>query len=205
MVRELSALDRPVLLVGEPADLKELIAQQGKTDLRFDLIVGRNAIGRLDNKKVFLQDLAPLLQTDGMLALAEAVPRAGQRLSELVDTSSLSEDVVCRFKEAEHRIYTKTDNPRVNWDHNTLRSLLEKSGYKDVHMIRDEYSLSRTINAGDLNTWFAFDAPSALVKAFRETMQDDEIKELADLFRRQLVGNEVQWKKTVAFLFARKG
>ena len=205
MIRELPELDRPALLVGELANLNELIAQQGKTDLRFDLIVGRNAIGQLDNKQIFFHDLAPLLQDQGMLALAEAMPRSGQRLSELVDTSSLSEDVLRRFREAENRIYTETGNPRVNWDHNTLQSLFEESGYQDVRVSRDEYSLNRTIKAGDLNSWFAFDAPSALVQGLRATLQDDEIRELADLFKRQIAGTEVQWKKTVVFLFARKG
>jgi len=205
MIRELPELDRPVLLVGELANLKELIEQQGKTDLRFDLIVGRNAIGRLDNKQMILHKLAPLLEDGGTLALAEAVPRTGQRLSDLVPASSFSEDVLCRLREAENRIYTDTDNPRVNWDHTTLRSLFEESGYRDVHVIRDEYSLNRTIRARDLDSWFAFDAPSALVEGLRATMQDDEIRKLADLFRRQIEGNEVQWKKTVVFLFARKG
>ncbi len=205
MIRELPELDRPVLLVGELANLKELIEQQGKTDLRFDLIVGRNAIGRLDNKQMILHKLAPLLKDGGTLALAEAVPRTGQRLSDLVPASSFSEDVLCRLREAENRIYTDTDNPRVNWDHTTLRSLFEESGYRDVHVIRDEYSLNRTIRARDLDSWFAFDAPSALVEGLRATMQDDEIRKLADLFRRQIEGNEVQWKKTVVFLFARKG
>ena len=98
MIRELPELDRPVLLVGELANLKELIEQQGKTDLRFDLIVGRNAIGRLDNKQMILHKLAPLLKDGGTLALAEAVPRTGQRLSDLVPASSFSEDVLCRLK-----------------------------------------------------------------------------------------------------------
>jgi putative ATPase len=205
MIKELPELDRPVLIDGELGHIKELIEEQGEPEVKFDLVVGRNALGPQVDKEKVLQDLSTFLQKDGFLSLAEAVPRWGQRISELVDASTLPGDLNRRFKEAETRIYTDPDNSRVSWDHETLEALLMSLGFQDIDITKEEYFLQRTITSRDLDHWFTFQPkPSGFVEGLRYTMKDNEIRALSDLFRKQLEGVEVPWKKSVLFLYARK-
>ncbi len=205
MIGELPELDRPILLESDITSLNEALARQGKSDLRFDLIVGRNAIGRLPDKKAILQYLESILSTGGILALSETLPRAGQRLSELMDASSLSKDVLDRFRKAEDRIYTESNNAMVNWDHDSLRGLLDEIGYENVQIRVEQDTLNRTIKGSDLDSWFALDPPSKLVQGLRATLQDKEILDLAGMFKRYIEDKEVLWKKSVVFLKAQKG
>ncbi|HBY94046.1 MAG TPA: AAA family ATPase, partial [Chloroflexi bacterium] len=72
----LPELERPVVLVGELPDLPALVRAAQTVDspaaevLRFDVIVGRNALGRLPDKAAALRLLAGLLAPEGCLVLA---------------------------------------------------------------------------------------------------------------------------------------
>ena len=43
-VARLSSVERPIILQGGLADVTELLALRGESDLRFDAILGRNAL-----------------------------------------------------------------------------------------------------------------------------------------------------------------
>ena len=86
----LPELERPVVLGRRgPEELPELLALRGEADLRFDAIVGRNALGRAARQgAATLRLLAGWLQPGGRLSLAETVVRHTQRLYDLVDLST---------------------------------------------------------------------------------------------------------------------
>jgi len=50
-------------------------------DVRFDRMIGRNALMREPDKAATAKLLAELLRADGVIVLAETVPRHTQRLS----------------------------------------------------------------------------------------------------------------------------
>src|SRR5690606_7844005 len=53
----LPALERPVVLAGQPAELGDLLALRGEAGVRFDAVVGRNALGPLPDKEAVLRHL----------------------------------------------------------------------------------------------------------------------------------------------------
>ncbi|HOG51944.1 MAG TPA: AAA family ATPase, partial [Lentisphaeria bacterium] len=75
----LPLLRRPIILIGTPEQLPELLAKHD-ADIRFDFIVGRNLLSRAANRSAILKLVAGLLQPGGALAVAENIPRFSQRL-----------------------------------------------------------------------------------------------------------------------------
>jgi len=91
LISTLPELERPHLLKGDLADLEAILEAQGGRALRFDVIAGRNGIGRRRDKEGLLAVLCRLGSPGARLALVETVPRWGQRLSELAVSGVLEE------------------------------------------------------------------------------------------------------------------
>jgi len=108
----LPELIRPVL----PTTLTELpavLAAQAP-DVRFDRMIGRNALMREPDKAATAKLLAELLRADGVIVLAETVPRHTQRLYRLLNPA-VDIDLYQRLVVAEEAIYNASE-PMVNWD-----------------------------------------------------------------------------------------
>ncbi|MGD8792434.1 MAG: AAA family ATPase [Anaerolineae bacterium] len=199
----LPQLERPVVLVGGPAELPDLLELRGEDDVRFDAIVGRNALGSLADKARLLRLLAGLLQPGGRLSLAETVVRRAQRLYDLVDLSRLDEDVRHRFVEAEEAIYADGDDPRVGWSAADLAEALEAAGFREVQFEEVAQEREALISPASLDRWFATasegERPSYAQHLGRH-LSAEELTRLETLFRRQLSGQAVTWQTWVAFL-----
>ena len=83
LVKPLPDLERPHLLVGDLLELHRLLQGSGQEDIRFDIVVGRNALGLRAEKGEILRILYQYSRPGAVLRLGETVPRWGQRLSEL--------------------------------------------------------------------------------------------------------------------------
>ena len=70
--QNLDAVERPVVLQGAIADLARLLDAEA---VRFDAIVGRNALLGCVDKQAALAHLRARLAADGWLALAETIPK----------------------------------------------------------------------------------------------------------------------------------
>jgi len=203
----LSRLERPVVLVGRPAELPDLLALRGEDDVRFDAVVGRNALGPLADKEGVLRLLAGLIQPGGRVSLAETVVRRAQRLYDLVDLSSLGEDLGQRLIEAEEVIYGDGgDNPLVTWWAADLAQALETAGFREVQFEEEVQEGEALISTTTLDRWFATAAegerPSYAQHLLR-CLSTGELGRVEALFRRQLAGQAVSWQTWVAFLAGR--
>ena len=109
-VARLSAVDRPVVLQGSLNDISELLELRGEGALRFDAILGRNALTPARDMTAVSPDLIAearehypalpahlvraghtlegLLRAGGTLSLAELIGRRSQRLHALIDRAS---------------------------------------------------------------------------------------------------------------------
>jgi putative ATPase len=215
----LPELQRPVVLVGPSTgpgqgleELAELLAlrseggRAGEAGLRFDAIVGRNALGSLPDKARALRLLAEQLQPGGRISLAETVVQQAQRLYDLVDLSSLDEDLQERILAAEEGIYADTGNPLVNWSAADLKHALEAAGFEAAAAQEESEESETLISSAAIEGWFAVDPererPSyAQHLLARLTM--DEVAEVRALFQRQLVGQAVAWRTRIAFIVGR--
>ncbi len=200
----LPELMRPIVLHATLTELPAVLATQAP-DVRFDRILGRNALVREPDKVATIHRLAKLLRHSGVLVLAETVPRHTQRLYRLLDPTKLDADLYERLVAAEEAIYTSESDPMVNWDADDLRVMLDSVGLV-VEVTTERSSTQMHITLALLERWFA---PTAAVTE-RSTyaghltrfLKEAEVRAVQDLFTRSLLHQTVTWSSTIAFVYA---
>jgi putative ATPase len=225
IANRLPQVERPVVLQGAVAELPELLALRGEGDVRFDAIVGRSALnpGRLvyhgdkestenfsDSLGVLrtsVAHLVVLLRPNGIISLAEPVPRHTQRLYALVDLAYLDDALAEKVRAAEEAIYADLEDPLVNWAEDDLRAAFAAAGLSDV-AVESQESLSETrITPVMLGRWFGSaarnDRPSygQRLAAF---LSSYELAAVQALYERMLIGATVSWRSVTAYVVARK-
>ncbi|MBI3960555.1 MAG: AAA family ATPase [Chloroflexi bacterium] len=200
----LSALERPTILEGDIADLPRLLA--GEPGLRFDGIVGRNALPRSADKAAALGQLKALLADGGWLALAERIPRHTQRIYALLDCASLGDDLAARYRAAEEAIYADAADDLVNWDEDTLRSaLVELWGQSGEVQVVDSV-MELQVTPVLLGRWFgaATGERPSYAQRLAERLTKAEVDAVEQLVRRQLLQQRVQWGSRTALVTVRE-
>jgi putative ATPase len=202
-VEQLPQLERPVILAGQPAELPSLLGLRGEGDLRFDAVVGRNALGPLPDKTATIHELVARLRPGGRLSLAEVVSKHTQRLYDLLDLSSLDSDLQERLIAAEEAIYAQAGDPWVNWNAGDLQAVLEAAGLVGVASEQEVQTAERLVSPETVARWFAPDTDSERPTYAQHLLQRISPKELAAvqaLFERQLAGQAVPWRTHLLLL-----
>ena len=198
--------ERPIVLQGELPEISDLLAWQAAAQnetVRFDALVGYNALFNEPDKQTIVALLATLLTPDGRFSLAERVPRYTQRLYDLVDLSAIDQDLAERVRQAEEAIYTDGDDPMVNWDVADLAQLFRESGFRTTVQV-DEESSQLQISAVVIDRWFT---PGTGVRPsygqrLEQLLTPDEVKTVRALFERQLLNQSVAWVGKLLYLVA---
>jgi putative ATPase len=195
----LPELARPLIVTGElPAAIWAIAP-----GLRFDRIVGRNALLTATDKVTSLQIWASLLQPDGILLLAETVPRYTQRLSALVKEQcppKLYQQLVA----AEEAIYQNPSHPALHWDESDISSWFAAAELAvDLHL---EYTTTDLQMIPTLiNRWFS---PGESQPSYADYLADglsaSEIVTLRHIFEESLQDRVVKWTGAIAFLCAHR-
>ena len=189
----LPGLRQPQILVGSPEELPTLLADL--PDLRFDFIIGRNLFINKELYNKYLHSFQALLASDGTLALAENLPRHGQRLSRLVETPLPHE-----IADAEERIYTNPDDPLVNWDVEDLRRLLQEAGFATQNPTLLDLRRSQVLPDATLQRWLDTDDPHSYASRLLATgLKSEYLAELAAALR-PLVNHAVTFSSRTAIL-----
>ncbi|MFH7026462.1 MAG: AAA family ATPase [Heteroscytonema crispum UTEX LB 1556] len=196
----LPELIRPIIL---QAALTLLPAQIDS--VKFDRIIGRNALFSEPDKVAAVKILAKLLQPEGMLILAETVPRYTQRFYKLLDAKKFNADLYERLVSAEEAIYTQQKDPMVNWDVEDLQKALEIAGLV-VEIQIERSSTQMHITPVFLNRLFASNATRpSYADRLAENLKQEEILAVGELFNRYLLNQTVSWESTIAFVQANYG
>ena len=211
----LDEMTRPVILCGAPTDLPTLIAQEWRQlavaetppheKVSFDVIVGRNALVQLADKAAVARIVATLLVPGGRVSLAETVPRYGQRLYRLFQSTEMDAELYRRWVAAEEAMYNEPDDPMVNWDANDLADIFRAAGFADVHVETQTYTIQQQIHAALLARWFAEqgkDGRASYAWRLRRYLSAEELAQLRTCLE-QLRGQMVDWQTRVAYLVAR--
>lgn len=196
-------LRQPELAVGQVDQLQKLL----DPELRFEHIIGRNALGRQADKEAVFRQLAACGREDATIALAEAVPRHTQRLYDLVDLSALDQELVERLTAAEEAIYAREDDPMVNWQGEDLLALAADAGLEGS-LTDDVQTIEQTISESHLARWFDREAKGArpsFAQHLAHRLEQREINDLRDLFASQMLNRAVPWKTTIAYLILHPG
>ncbi len=201
---QLPELARPVILTGTLDQLDELV-EAHTPGLRFDVVIGRNAWGRLVDKLAAARMVLRVLRPGGRLVLSEVVARRSQRLRHLVDLSSLTADLATRLTEAEEAIYAGP-GPQLTWDSPDLEAALGAAGFVAVRLQLDTHPTQRRLTLGQLAEWFAPGGEKRATYAshLRRRLDEAEVRQVRRLFEQQLVNQTVAWTSTHLLVYAEK-
>jgi putative ATPase len=219
----LPEVERPVVLeFGEQpsrlATLPALLAAASYADVRFDAIVGRNALTREPDTAAVAHAVAGLLRPGGVISLAEVIPRHSQRLYRLVDLVPLGEDLARRVAQAEEAIYEDPADPMVNWDADDLQAAFAAAGLTSVQVAVEHQTGEVRITPAHLTRWFTPEATdvgatlrgrpagqgdrASYAQHLQTMMTPAELERVQSLFERALLGQTVGWSLVTAFLRA---
>lgn len=199
----LDALNRPQILVGTAATLAETLAVE--TDIRFEVMVGRNVLTRDAAKTETLARLRQFLADGGRLVLWENIPRHTQRLHALLDTSGVDAAFWQRVIAAEEAIYSAADDPMVNWDAADLAEMAAQAGFTVGQLIEVPQVAEFWVSDRQISRWFD-DAPAgsrlSYAQRLQQTLSAEEIAQLRKMFDRQVLNRQVMWHSQGVFLLA---
>ena len=199
---KLPELLRPIVLKANLPKLAKVLAQEAQ-DIRFDYIMGRNALISETNKVAAIQNLIPWLSADGVLVLAETVPRHTQRLYNLLQPAWLPSELFARLKLAESAIYEDNSDSMVNWDGLDLQRDLEKAGLS-VKIEQERSPTSMLITPTLIERWFTntqnTHARLTYSQHLEKTLTTTEINLVKQVFNNYLCNQTVIWSNTIAYL-----
>jgi putative ATPase len=197
----LPELSRPLVLQTSLAELPTVLQQQA-SQVRFDFILGRNALMREPDKAGIVQQLVPWLQPGGNLVLAESIPRYAQRLYRLLDSTWLSKKLYQALVAAEETIYRQTTDPMVNWDAEDLQAILAAAGFR-VELQQEHTITNMLITPTWLERWFSQSgsAQPSYAEHLAEQLASKEIAQIRKQFER-LINQTVPWQGAIAYLQA---
>ncbi|HIK46718.1 MAG TPA: AAA family ATPase [Leptolyngbyaceae cyanobacterium M65_K2018_010] len=199
----LPELARPVVIQADLDALPAALAT-ATAGLRFERIVGRNAFGQVAHRDRFVAILQALLASEGVVLLAETIPRHSQRISALVDSTSLPKALVQRWHQAEAAIAQSPTDPRFDWQADTLATLFRQAGFT-VQMTEDLLHSRLYISPALLQRWFAVGGtPPSYRDQLVQHLNDQDLAAIQTLCQRQLQGQTVDWRSAIAFLVARQ-
>jgi putative ATPase len=198
----LPELTRPIVLQTSLSDLPTALEAQA-SDVRFDHIMGRNALLREVDKAGIVRSLSHWLQPHGAVTLAEAIPRQAQRLYQLLDPAWLSAKLYQKLVKAEEAIYTQPDDPMVNWDVLDLQTMFETAGFT-VELQVEPFSTDMLITAALVDRWFAATHTQLTYAAhLARQLSQAETTKVHTTFNR-LVNQTVKWKSAITLIHARR-
>jgi putative ATPase len=205
--RPLDELHRPRILVGSIESLSSLLAAHGADQVRFDAVVGRNALtyAQEEERIRFADTLVQVLAPEGRVSIAQTIPRHTQRIYALLDTSALPDELVDRIAAAEDDIYGNPDDPWVNWGASDLEEAFRSAGFARVEVATVAFESEMLITPGLLGRWFSTDREGERLTYAEHLLRRLTAQEL-DLYReaigRQLLNKTVFWRSSTAFLQA---
>ncbi len=195
----LPELIRPVVLQSALTQLPFVLAAQAP-DVKFDRIIGRNALLHEPDKLAIIKLLASLLQDSGEITLAETVAIHTQRLYRLLDTSKLDADLCDRLVAAEEAIYSNTSDAMLNWNADDLRVMFESAGLV-VEVKEERFNSQLHISSTLIERWFGMigDRPTYATYLGR-LLSPQEVDTVKGLFNRYLLNQTVPWSNAIAFV-----
>ncbi len=196
------ALAQPQVVKTSLTDFSADIRAAAGESVRFNVIVGRNVLTHESNKQGIIEQAVQLLHPEGRIVLAEIVPRLGQRLSELLNLSTIGPGVASRMIKVEEELFNDAGDPMLNWDAVTLQRELEGIPSVVVKVFSATDYPKTTILPTNVDNWFGpagGKKKKSLGMRFETVFDAKELEEVRELFHRQLDNRTVPWKTVVAY------
>ena len=196
----LNEMDRPVVMAGPLEGIRKLVSAKGQGDVRFDALVGRNALLPVHDKAAAVEVVAQVLAPEGTISLVEGVPRRGQRIYDLVDREGLDKKLVEKWITAEETIYEDSDDPMVNWSRDDLAHAFDRAGLLIKHFHSEQTAMEMLVTEAILFRWFPETDGDSRIPArpsYRDRLavllspkEEDQIRRY---ITQKLAGNRIRW------------
>jgi putative ATPase len=199
-------LTRPMVFTAAIADLPDALSKLA-IDIRFDCIIGHNALMREPDKLAAIAILSALLLAKGTITLHETVPRHTQRIYRLLEphliAANLTPAISARWIQAEESIYNQANDPMLNWDVSDLE-LAFTSNDLFAQIQIDETTAQMYITPDLLERWFGSSKTKpTYADLLQQLLNSTEIETIRDLLVRHLMRKTVPWQSTSTIVHAR--
>ena len=211
----LPELDLPTVLVGAVPELVELLELRGEADVRFDAVVGRNAVGTLApaERAAMLATVAGLMAAGGRLSLAENVLSMAPMPSALLEPAGgpspgsaalvLNAELVNRIQAAEAAF--RAEDPRLAWQPDDLAAELRAAGMEDAVVAAVAEPGELLLTGSLMARWFGdAEGEGRYAKALSDFLKPKEIAAVRAHFAARVGGPPVPWVTTVCYISARR-
>ena len=199
----LEELRKPAVLCCPLEEIDEALDSFNPT-LRFDRIVGRNALAAAPSKVALIQKLAQRLNQGGVLALIEPLPWTTERIYNLASERA-PEALLREWKAAEEAIYDAPEDPLLNWRPEDLGTALEKMGMTvQCHPLA--WTTQRRITSAQTDRWFPKGAPAGTKPSYAhrllESLEEAKVDQIEKIVREHLTDETVSWSSEAVLVEA---
>ncbi len=195
LAERLPELTRPTVVVGAIDALGPAVGA-----VRFERVLGRDALVRSDDAAALLATLRGLLAEGGRLVLCESLPRRTQRLYALPSPGSVPEALSRVWSTAEEALYQDDADPLLRWDVRAMRATVEDAGFRLVQEDVVETTHALHISRGVLDRWLE-DRPDSWLGRLRQHLPSPE-SQAVERAVRKLEGRSVPWHAAALLVVA---
>ncbi len=207
---KLNELDRPVIMAGPLEAVGHLVSAEGQGEVRFDVIVGRNALLAVSDKPATLAVLAGILAQNGIISFCETVPKSSQRIYDLAGFEGLDKGLVEKWKAAEEAIYEDSNDPMVNWTPDDLSTAFQRAGFSIPDFQIEKARMEILVTDSVISRWFPENVSSRAGRpSYGERLNSLLSRKEMDRVKRhiteKLSGEKILWQSETVYLKAAKG
>jgi putative ATPase len=194
-------LTRPIVLKSPLTNLVATLAQQ-HSQIKFDWVVGRNALGEDVDKRSIVRQLSQVLAEQGQIVLAERLPQQGQRLYQWV--SGVDAKLMKRWQAAEEAIYApKTGDELLNWRVDDWVGLFQDAGF-NVQTELESVTQNIYVTGQLLERWFAVGGAGLSYGDRLGQSLDEEVERVRSIMTKQLLNQTLPWNSVVIHIITQK-
>jgi putative ATPase len=195
----LPPLERPQI---HYSPLQTIATALQNPDLKFDWILGRNALSEESEKTAIVQELTKIITTTGQIVLAERLPAQGQRLYQWLP--HIDKELADRWQTAEEAIYAPgTGDPLLNWQPADWQNLFQDQGFQ-ISTTLESIAQNIYITPQLVDRWFTLhDSTLSYGDRLRPTLAPSELQAIHSLISKQLLHQTLTWNSVIIHITAK--
>ena len=205
LAARLPELERPTIAQGSWPELPTSLLTHLADGLRFDLILGRNLLRRLTELSLWTAACRQCLAPAGRIGLIQVIPRATQRLVDLVPWHEPEQALAAQVRNAEEAIYSAAGNAQVYWGSSELETALRAAGWNIVVHHSERQTEQRMIDSAECKRWFSPSKTGRMSYAEHLAvggLSSEQIGVVANRYRQQLADQLIPWQTTISYIIA---
>lgn len=204
MASALEEWEKPRLLEGA---FPEALGALPEEERRFELIVGRDAFlgaSGADGRSSLCPRASASLKEGGWFLGSQIIPREATKLSELLTVTSLAEDYVTIYREAEAELYTSGVLDTIAWGREEIETALSAADFRLEFSELREHRFTIRTDASTTAAWFDPERRGA-ANLLQEKLGDEAFESIRRTVLEELPGREIEWRRGYLIFAANLG